>query len=138
VFKSSILVASLLLVVTASLHAQEARLIRLPKEATSPQLTIKKGSLASSGRETNLGGWLVLNGARFANSEYPDLAKIVRENYSAQGLENTDPDFTQLPTQDIATDSHGRIVRGVAVCPLRSICGDLVGELVPFNLDASL
>jgi hypothetical protein len=93
--------------------------------------------LGLSGRETNLGGWLVLNGARIANSEYPDLAKVRRENYAQQGFQVTEPDF-QLPHQQTQIDSHGRIVRGIAVCPLGTICGDAVGELMPFNLDASL
>jgi hypothetical protein len=101
-------------------------------------LVIKKGGLGSSGRETNLRGWLVLNGARFPNSEFPDLARVLRENYAQQGLQTTDPDFTQLPTEKTGTDSRGRIVRGFAVCPLKSICGDLVGQLAPFDLDASL
>jgi hypothetical protein len=94
--------------------------------------------LGSSGKEANLGGWLVLNGARFANSEYPDLAKVLRENYAQQGFQVTDPIFTQLPAEQSATDTHGRIVRGVAICPSKSICGDLVGTLMPFGLDASL
>jgi hypothetical protein len=133
-----LMLAVQLFVLTPSLHAQEAQLTILPKHVTSPQLAFKKGVLGSSGRETNMGGWLVLNGARFANSEYPDLARELRETYAQQGFPETDPNFTQLPTEKTETDSHGRIVRGMAVCPLKSICGELVGELAPFDLDASL
>jgi hypothetical protein len=121
-----------------SLHAQEAPLTRLPKEVTSPFLAFKSAAMGSSNNDANLAGWLVLNGARFANSEYPDLAKALREMYERQGVRVTDADFTQLPTEKNATDAHGRTVQGVAICPSRPICGDLVGTIMPFNLDASL
>jgi len=121
-----------------SLHAQEAPLTRLPKDVTSPFLAFKSTALGSTNEDANLAGWLVLNGARFANSEYPDLARALREMYERQGVHVTDPDFTQLPTEKNATDGHGRTVQGVAICPSRSICGDLVGTIMPFNLDASL
>lgn len=121
-----------------SLHAQEATLTRLPKEARSPFLAFKNSVLGSSSNDANLAGWLVLNGARFANSEYPDLARAMREIYQRQGVQVSDPDFTRLPAEKIATDLDGRAVQGVAICPSRLICGDLVGTIMPFKLDASL
>ena len=83
-------------------------------------------------------GWLVLNGARFRNSDYPELAKVLAENYAQQGYKSPDPNFTQLTAEQSETDSHGRIVRGLAICPSREICGDLVGELAAFDLNSSL
>jgi hypothetical protein len=119
-------------------HAQEAPLVRLPKSATTPNIAFKKGGLRETGKEMNLGGWLVLNGARFRNVEFPVLANILRENYARQGHVSNDSEFTQLPAKQIVTNPAGQIVRGFAICPSPAICGDLTGTFMPFNLDASL
>jgi hypothetical protein len=118
-----------LFAVVRSLHAQEAPLTRLSKEVTSPFLAFKSAALGSSNEDANLAGWLMLNGARFANSEYPDLAKALREMYERQGIHVTDSDFTQLPTEKNATDGHGRTVQGVAICPQR--CARQEGNVAP-------
>lgn len=117
---------------------QEPPLIRLTKQATSPQMRHVQGRLRSD-RETNLAGWLVLNGARFRNAEYPALAKHLVETYAARGIASlSDAEFTQLPYEPNESDSHGQVVRGMAICPAPVLCGDLIGILAPFNLEASL
>jgi hypothetical protein len=117
---------------------QEPPLIRLTKQALSPQMRATARGITSD-RENNLTGWLVLNGARFRNSEYPALAKSLAETYAQQGLaSNSDADFTELPFQPSEADPHGQIVRGWAICPTPALCGDLVGSLAAFDLDASL
>jgi hypothetical protein len=89
--------------------------------------------------ERNLEGWLVLNAARFRNSEFPILAKVLREAYAAQGVaSSSDSEFTQLPYEPNESDSHGQIKGGTAICPSRALCGELIGESMPFNLDSSL
>jgi hypothetical protein len=118
--------------------AQEPTLVRLPKSATTPILGFKKGGLRETGKEMNLGGWLVLNGARFRNAEFPALANILAENYARQGRVSERSEFTRLPVQQSVTNPAGQIVRGVAICPSPAICGDSLGTLMPFNLDASL
>jgi hypothetical protein len=123
---------------TGVASAQEPPLIRLPKAATAGMLAFKKGGLAETGKEMHLGGWLVLNGARFQNAEFPVLANALRENYARQGRVFNDAEFTQLPAQPSLTNPAGQIVRGVAICPSPVICGDMTGSLMPFNLDASL
>jgi hypothetical protein len=87
--------------------------------------------------EANLAGGLVLNGARFQNSEYPELAKMLAENYAQQGFKSPDPNFTVLAPFPAEMDSHGNVVRGSAICPSRAIC-DLVGAVMPFDLNSSL
>ena len=44
----------------------------------------------------HLGGWLLLNGARFRNAEFPILASALKENYARQGRVFNDAEFTQL------------------------------------------
>jgi hypothetical protein len=86
----------------------------------------------------NVGGWLVLNGAVFLNSEYPDLAATLREAYASTGYTPPDPDRTMLVNEPHQTKPNGEIVRGAAICPSRALCGDYVGTIQPFDLDASL
>jgi hypothetical protein len=129
----------LLFVTTTSVAQEQPSLIRLPKQATSPSIGIKKGGvIGPMGKEMHLGGWLVLNGARFRNSEYPELAKTLAENYAQQGYTSKDPDFTQLPAEQSEADPHGQIVRGFAICPSPALCGDLTGSIMPFDLNSSL
>ena len=98
-----------------------------------------KGGFGPMGKETNLAGWLVLNGASFPNSEFPDLARQLRETYAkANGYVPPDPDMTPLPNQPHESKSNGEVVRGFAICPSRALCGDLTGTFMPFNLDSSL
>src|SRR6185437_14298285 len=132
--------SALLAFASGAVARSEPRLVRLPAQATSPHIGIKKGGvIGSMGKEASLKDWLVLNGARFANSEYPDLAKIVAENYAQQGYSKSpDPNFTQLPVEPFEADYRGEIIRGMAICPTRAICGDLVGSLMPFNLNSNL
>ena len=129
---------SILFLFTSSLRAQDAELIRLPKYVTSEFWAYQEGKPRPIGTETNMAGWLVLNGARFSNTEYPELARVMREHYAALGMSDADPDTTKLFALEYTTDSHGRIVRGHAICPSSEICGGLVGAMVPFNLDSSL
>jgi hypothetical protein len=89
------------------------------------------------GRETRLAGWLVLNGARFRNKIYPELAQILAENYAQHGFVSADKEFTQLPAEQFEAKSDGEIVRGFAICPSKAVC-ELPGIIMPFNLDASL
>jgi hypothetical protein len=92
-------VAAFTAVIWASIAcAQEPTLVRLPKSATTPILGFKKGSLRETGKEMNLGGWLVLNGARFRNAEFPALANILTENYARQGRVSERSEFTRLST----------------------------------------
>jgi hypothetical protein len=132
------LAALLLFVATTSLAQEPPPLIRLPKQVTSPFMGFKGGVIGPTGKEQNLGGWLVLNGARFRNSEYPELARTLAENYAQQGYTSKDRDFTQLPAEQSEADPHGQIVRGLAICPSRTLCGDLTGAIMPFDLNSSL
>jgi len=118
--------------------AQEPKLIALPQHATSPFLGYRSGKFREMGKEANIGGWLVLNGARFRNSEFPELAKIHSQGYARQGFVATDPELTQLPLEPYDSKPDGQVVRGFAICPSRAICGDLIGSRMPFNLDTSL
>jgi hypothetical protein len=131
--------ALFLLVATPSIAQQQPPLIRLTNQAMSPYIGVKKGGdIGPMGKEANLQGWLVLNGARFRNSEYPVLAKTLAENYARQGFKLLDPDFTQLPVEPSEADSRGQIVKGFAICPSPALCGDLTGAIMPFNLNSSL
>ena len=117
--------------VSASIGAQAQELIRLPKEATSPQLAGR-----ADGTGKNIAGWLVLNGATIRNVEYPELAKLLRENYQLQGKTLADTETTPLPKDAYESRSSGEIVRGYAICPSTAICGALPGEITAFDLDA--
>jgi hypothetical protein len=89
--------AMLLVGVAPSIAQQEAPLIRLTNQATAPKMQAGPGGIKPIG-EKNLAGWLVLNGARFRNSEYPDLSKHLLETYAAEHQpNNSDAQFTQLP-----------------------------------------
>jgi hypothetical protein len=121
-----------------ALLAQEAALTKLPRNATSPAMGYKNGGFGPMGKEMNPGGWLVLNGARFRNVEFPILANTLKENYSRQGYVSDDSEFTQLPAEQSESKPGGEIVRGFAICPSPAICGDLTGTIMPFDLDASL
>jgi hypothetical protein len=112
-------------------------LIRLPKQATSPDVGYKKGAFGPTGHERSLAGWLVLNGARFRNADFPELAQTLIESYRQQGYVLRGKEFTPLPAEPIEKDSHGEAVKGLAICPSSALCG-LVGDVMPFNLDASL
>jgi hypothetical protein len=116
----------------------EPPLIHLTKQALSPSLTYKKDTPRPLRTERNLEGWLVLNGARFRNSEYPQLAKNLAENHAQRGHTSRDRDFTQLPLVPSEPDSHGEIMRGFAICPSRALCGDTVGDITAFDLSSSL
>jgi len=59
----------------AGASAQEPKLTFLQKNVTSPHMTATMNGVHPTGREQNLGGWMVLNGARFRNSDFPELAK---------------------------------------------------------------
>jgi hypothetical protein len=97
-----------------------------------------KGAFGPMGRESNLGGWLVLNGASFRNAEYPELAKQLRENYAkTNGYVPPDPNMTPLTKEPLQSKPTGEVVRGFAICPSPAICG-LTGTIMPFNLDSSL
>lgn len=123
----------------ADAQRRAPELVRLPKQATSPQLGMRPGgNIGPTGRESNLTGWLVLNGATFPNEEFPDLARTLRENYAKQGYSAPTSNVTQLPNMGVRTSSSGGIVGGMAICPSREICGGLVGVLAPFDLDSSL
>ena len=99
-------------------EAQEPPLIRLPGFATSPVIgALKSGKVGPMGRETNIGGWLVLNGARFLKSDFPELAKTLDENYAAQGYKFNDPNFTRLPAEQRQSRPDGEVFRGFAICP---------------------
>jgi hypothetical protein len=121
---------------SSAVAQKDPPLIRLTKLAMGPRTSL--AATAPMGREVNLLGWLVLNGARFRNSEYPVLAKTLAENYARQGYTSPDSDFTQLSTEPSAQDSHGQIVKGSAICPSPALCGDLTGEVMPFNLNSLL
>ncbi|SHM40630.1 hypothetical protein [Bradyrhizobium lablabi] len=130
--------AFLAIVSVSSASAED--LIRLPKQATGPVLGIVDGGkIGPTGKETNLEGWLVLNGASFQNAEYLELAENLREVYArANGYVPPDPDVTPLANEPHETKPTGEIVRGIAICPLRALCGGIVGTLMPFNLDSSM
>lgn len=113
------------------------RLTALPQQATSPILSFQKGKFGGAVKEVNIGGWLVLNGANLRNSEFPDLAKILAERNAQRGFVSKDPEVTQLPTELYESKPDGRIARGYAICPLSSLCGDLIGTVMPFNLETS-
>jgi hypothetical protein len=113
-------------------------LIHLPKQASSPVMGYKAGTFGPMGRESNLGGWLVLNGASFPNKEYPVLAKQLREVYARGGFVVNDPDFTPLRNHGVKMNAAGRVVSGVAICPSPELCGDLTGTFAPFDLDSDL
>jgi hypothetical protein len=133
----AIVAALLICVAGSSIAQQEPPLVRLTKQATSPQMRATARGIVSD-RDNNLAGWLVLNAARFRNSEYPELAKHLRETYAVTGnAGSSDLEFTQLPYEPNELDSHGQIVRGIAICPSTALCG-LTGALAPFNLEASL
>lgn len=132
------LLAALFLFSAGAFAQNERPLIRLTKQATSPMMVHSKTGLHPKD-EKNLEGWLVLNGARFRNSEFPALANILREAYAEQHVPNeSDADFTQLPGEPTEQDTHGRVVRGNAICPSPALCGQLTGEVMPFNLESSL
>jgi hypothetical protein len=135
----TVIVAGLIFVwgATPVLTQEAALLTKLPKNATSPVIGLKNGGIGPTGKELNLGGWLVLNGALFPNADYPALAQLLKENYAQQGLVSNDPDFTQLPREPYEAKPNGEIVRGFAICPLPALCGD-PGTLMPFDLDSSL
>jgi hypothetical protein len=126
------------LLATPSFAQDEPPLLRLTNQAMSPRMAFKKGVLGPTGRETNLKGWLVLNGARFANSEYPVLAKILKEAYAQHGYSDPDPNFTRLQAFPTEKDAHGTIVRGMAICPSPALCGELTAEVAPFDLNSGL
>lgn len=130
-------VATTLISVQAA-SAQTAKLTALPKNASSPWLMFKNDGVRQSGKEASLSGWLILNGATFPNADFPDLAKVLRKNYARTGYVPPHPDTTVLPNEPHETKANGEIARGMAICPTRMICGDLVGTLMPFDLDASL
>ena len=136
--RSAIVAALFVFIANPSNAQNEPPLIRLTKQATSPQMVYDKGGLHPRG-EKNLEGWLVLNAARFRNSEYPVLARVLREDYAARGVaSSSDSEFTQLPYEPNESDSHGQIKGGTAICPSPALCGDLTGVSMPFNLNASL
>jgi hypothetical protein len=137
--KPVFVMAVLLLGMAPSIAQQNNQpLIRLTNQATTPKMKYTAGGLKPYG-EKNLSGWLVLNGARFRNSEYPDLSKHLLETYAAEHqANNSDAEFTQLPGGATEADPHGQIIKGWAICPTKALCGDLIGELAQFNLDASL
>jgi hypothetical protein len=98
-------------------------LIRLTRQATSPQMGYTKGGFGSMGTEKNLAGWLVLNGASFKNSECPELAKTLRETYAqTNGYVPPDPETTPLTNAPHESKPTGEIVRGFAICPTPAIC----------------
>lgn len=137
--KTLFVATCLLLANNLTAASQQPKLTFLPKNVTSGQMKAGPSGMVPSGREQNLGGWMVLNGARFRNAEFPELAKILGENYKAtNGYVSPDPDFTQLTADAFELAPNGDVVRGVAICPTRTICGDLVGMLAPFNLNSSL
>src|SRR5712664_2459247 len=109
---------------SSAVAQKDPPLIRLTHQAMSPLIGLKKGAIGPMGREVNLPGWLVLNGARFRNSEYPVLAKTLAENYAQQGYTSPDSDFTQLPIEPSEQAPHGQIVKGFAICPSPALCGD--------------
>ena len=79
--------------IAAEAQERSPELIRLPKQATSPQFGVRPGAtIGPAGRE-----WLVLNGATFPNKEYPDLARTLRENYAQQNYTLPNLDVTPLP-----------------------------------------
>jgi hypothetical protein len=121
---------------SASIGAQAEELIRLPKQATSPQLGVRAGGIGPVGTQRKIAGWLVLNGATIRNVEYPELAKLLRENYQLQGRTLPDTETTPLPKEAYEAKSSGEIVRGYAICPSTAICGALPGEITAFDLDA--
>ncbi|WP_439925610.1 hypothetical protein [Nitrobacter sp. JJSN] len=79
----------------------------------------------------------MLNGATFKNSDYPDLARVLATVYAQNDYKSLDTENTILRNEPHEMKPSGEVVRGLAVCPSKAICGDLVGTIQPFNLDAS-
>lgn len=121
-----------------SCAADAPKLTSLTSNALLPHTGYKDGQMAPMGSDATFAGWLVLNGAKFRNSDYPELAKTLRQHYRKNGLAPPDPDFTALPTRVFEKDVNGEPIRGIAICPSRRLCGDLVGALLPFDLNSSL
>ena len=101
--------------IAAEAQERSPELIRLPKQATSPQFGVRPGgTIGPVGRESNLAGWLVLNGATFPNKEYPDLARTLREDYAQQNYTLPNLDVTPLPDMGVKARPSGEIVGGMA------------------------
>ena len=94
---------------------------------TSPILGFSKKGIGETGRDLNLGGWLVLNGAAFKNADYPDLATALAEADAERGYKSPEPDYTDLPNEPHEAKPSGEVVRGFAICPSKALCEDHVG-----------
>jgi hypothetical protein len=116
--RAAFVMAVLLLGAAPSIAQKDDRpLIRLTNQATTPVMVFGRCG-PKPVAEKNLAGWLVLNGARFRNSEYPDLGKHILEIYAAQQQSsNSNAEFTQLPVAESEADPHGHIIKGWAICP---------------------
>ena len=114
-------------------------LVRLTDQAWGPTYRLTRDGPERVG-EKHFAGWLLLNGARFRNSEFPELRTFLLHRYSELSQRsNSDDEFTQLPGEDFEADPNGQIIAGAAICPAEALCGDhtIVGAVRGFTVKAS-
>jgi hypothetical protein len=127
-FRAAVALTALIWADLAS--AQEPQLVRLPKTATTGTFGFKNVGLREIGKKMNLGGWLVLKGARFRNVEFPVLANILKVNYARQGHASNETEFTRLPAKQSVTPLLARLYPELPFVPV--LCGGSNG-----NVDAA-
>jgi hypothetical protein len=108
--------------------AGEPPVIKLPPYATTSTMR----TTGPTGRERNVGGWLVMNGALFRRSEFPDLANALEE--ASPSRSDPKSEFVRLPRADLGYQGQS-IIRGFALCPGQPVCDD-PGEIAPFRFAA--
>lgn len=133
--KLNVAVATVATVVLVSgANADDVELVRLPDDVIGHFTAFQGARGASTSREVNLGGWLVLNGASFSRDEFPELARHLDFDRYRRGVSADASDYVMLPEYPYET-FDGQIVEGMAICPIVD-CG--VGRRLPFRIEGAL